>query len=287
MADRLWQRDPDGNPRRRPEERTADPATLSAGRARPLRALFQALRGVYDHLGVSLLASFGWVFVAASLLLGWREVMVGTGLLAGRGIPLLPVAGGVTALVAAWVLLMGPLTAGVYRYARNAAASAEPELLDLLWGFRSALRRAMGLSFTQLVVTSVLAADCLFLAAQRSVALMVLGVVFGYLSLYWLLAGLYQWPLLAELEIGVLAVLRKSALLVLDNLVFTVVIGLFAIILTIVCWGFLLPALILWPATMAFLQTYALRALLRRYGLLPPEPVFDPEEDRGGIGWHE
>ena len=51
-----------------------------------------------------------------------------------------------------------------------------------------------------------------------------------------------------------------------------------------------LPALLLWPAFAAFLQTRATRDLLRRYGLLPPEidPNLEPADDeRWGVGWHE
>ena len=44
------------------------------------------------------------------------------------------------------VLLMGPLTAGLFRFIRNACAHAEPEVFDLFWGFRAAAGRSIASS---------------------------------------------------------------------------------------------------------------------------------------------
>src|SRR5262249_47768526 len=153
----------------------------------------------------------------------------------------------------------------------NACAAVEPELLDLLWGFRSALGPSLGLAAAQAAITLVLVADLFFCLTSGVPALAIVAVLFLYLLVYWCLTLLYQWPLLAEQQIGAGAVLRKSALLVLDNLMPSLVFGGAWFLLTLLCWGFLLPALVLWSAVTAFVQTRALRALLPRYGLMPPD----------------
>jgi uncharacterized membrane protein YesL len=188
-----------------------------------------------------------------------------------------------------WIFLLGPLTAGLFRFARNACAAAEPELLDLLWGFRSALGPSLGLAALQGALTLVLVADLVFCFTSGRPALAVVAVVFLYGLLYWLLMLLYQWPLFAEQEISPRAVLRKSALLALDNFFPSLGFGGACFVLALLSWGFLLPALILWPGVTAFVQTRALRALLPRYGLLPPDrdPNEVVEDDSWGPGWHE
>jgi hypothetical protein len=291
MPERRWRRSPEGGVRTDPRPRSgsgseeAARAELNLGRrGRPLRALYRAARDSYDHLWAVVAASVTWVALAATLAFGVLEVV--------RRVA----SGGALALwlaLALWVLVssavLGPLTGGLFRYARNAAASAEPEMLDLIWGYRSRLRTCLGLWATQWLVTLVLAADALFFLTRGRLPLTALGVVFGYLLLYWASTLLYQWPMLAEQELGVLPVVKKSALLVLDNLPATLVLGGACLVLGVICWAFVLPAAILWPGVTAFIQTRGLRELLPRYGLLPPEvdPDVAAEEDSRGLGWHE
>lgn len=136
----------------------------------------------------------------------------------------------------------------------------------------------------------MLAADCLFFLSLRALPAVLAGVLFGYALLFWSITLLYQWPLLVEQETGARAVLKKSALMALDNIGFSLFTGALLLALTLLSWALVLPALLLWPAFAAFLQTRATRDLLRRYGLLPPEidPNLEPADDeRWGVGWHE
>lgn len=292
MPDRMWQRGPDGELRRKepappaPAPESEDPRQTV--RPRALRSLVLGLRDSYDYLGVGLAASFLWVTLAASLLFGVLEVSRRAGLaalaLASPAFLLLQAA----ACLPPLVLVLGPLTGGIFRLARNVAAGEDPGLLDLLWGFRSALGRCAGLMALQLLVTIVLGADFIYLVMQRSLPLMIAGVFFGYLLLFWGLMSSYQWPLMVEQQISPPAAVRKSALLTLDNLGYTLAVGASCLVFSLFCWVLLLPAFIAWAAVLAFVQTRALRPLLQRYGLLPqaPDPD-DPVDETWGHGWHE
>ncbi len=113
---------------------------------------------------------------------------------------------------------------------------------------------------------------------------MVLGALFGYLLVFWLLMMQYQWPLLVVQEAEPKppragAAIRKSALLALDNLGFTMGIATVCLVISVLLWVTLVAAALLWLGAMAMLQTQATRELLRRYDVLPPDPTLDPIAD--------
>jgi len=295
MARRMWQRGPDGEIVRAP---TAPEEAVSAlgpvgsprppGRAHLGLAFRLGARDTYDYLGTLLLQSFVWTVLVALGLLGGQAAGVAlTGSLPPRlGAFLSLLLAGV-----AGVALGSPITAGIFRYARNAAARLEPELFDLAWGFRSGFRRALGLGALQAFGVLLLAGNCYFYLAQRLPVLVVVGAAFGYLLAFWGLACLYQWPLLVEQELTPLAAAKKSALLVLDNFLFTLAVGVVVLLLTVVCWATVLGGALLWAGMTAMLLTQLTRELLRKYGVLGPDPTLDPiageTHELRGLGHHE
>ena len=148
---------------------------------------------------ISLTGSGGFASAALSALLGGHAA----GARLFGGLPgLLPVFLEGMAALLGLALVGGPLAAGIYRFARNAAGRDEPEIFDLAWGYRSALGRSLGLAAVQLVGAVILAANLVFYLFQKNAVLVALGAVFGYVLLFWLLMVLYQWPLLAEPSSG-------------------------------------------------------------------------------------
>jgi hypothetical protein len=295
MHERMWRRGPDGEilrvePRPAPPE-DAEPA--SRGDVRPRASAGLALRlgfrDSYDFLGSVLVLSIAWVVIAATAAAGGQFLVRRlTGGLPGMLPALLSVFGALVGLV----FVGGPLTGGLCRFCRNAAARAEPELFDLSWGFRSGLGRSLRLAGIQAAMTVLLATNCYwYVFEHRSPVLTVVGAFFGYLLAFWGLASLYQWPLLSELDDPPLLVVKKSALLVLDNFGFSLAVGAVCLVLTVVMWASAVGGVLLWAGAMGMIQTQAVRELLRRYGLLPPDPTLDPiageTHDLRGHGWHE
>lgn len=296
----MWRRGPDGeiirsdadrNPSQpeSPDTPTGEPeAERPAKRARLALGLRLGLRDTYDFLGSVLLMSVLCSLTALVAALGGLSIGVS---LLPRLPGLLSLAPGGMLALAGLVLAGGPLAAGVYRFCRNAASRQEPELFDLAWGFRHALGRSLRLAAVQAAVTVVLVANAGFYLGQRYPVLTVLGAIFGYVLCFWAMAMLYQWPLLAEQEIPVRSLLKKSALLVLDNFPYSLLLGILLLVLTVLLWGFVIPGVILWGGLSAMLLTQATRELLRKYDVLPPDPTLDPisEEthDLRGHRWRE
>jgi hypothetical protein len=281
MSDRLWQRGPDGEVARSPEPPPLPESGDVAGRpkrANVVLGLRLGFRDTYDFLGAVLFISLLWMGVGSVVVLGGYSV--GQSLFGG--LPgQLPVFLATLAALLGVTLVGGPLLAGCYRFVRNACARQEPDLFDLSWGFRVALRPSLALAAAQFFGTLLLGGNAVFYLSLRQPVLMVLGALFGYLLVFWLLAMQYQWPLLVVQEsepkpARAGAAIRKSALLVLDNMAFTLVVSAVCLLISALLWVTLVGAALLWLGAMAMLQTQATRELLRRYDVLPPDPTLDP-----------
>jgi uncharacterized membrane protein YesL len=292
---RMWQRGPDGEivrSRRTVAEGVSPEAEGAAGaprgRAKLGLAVRLGFRDTYDHLGMVLLISAGFVVAATLAVLGGQLL----GLVLFGGLPgYLPALLSVLLAGMAWALVAGPLAGGIFHYCRNAANRQEPEIFDLSWGFRRAMGRSVALAFLQFLIAVLLVSNCYFYLSQRQAVLVVFGATFGYGLLFWLMMCLYQWPLMAEQEIRTRAVIRKSALLVLDNSFYTAGLALLVLALSAVLWMTMIGGALLWAGSLAMIATQATRELLRKYGALPPDPTLDPiageTHELGGHGWHE
>lgn len=295
MSERMWRRGPDGEIIRAEPAAPSPPApgdpdnppVATRSRAKLGIALKLGFRDTYDYLGSLVLAGSIASFVTGAAVVGAHGLALQAFLRLPGFLPLL-----VSVFVAALALILigGPLSGGLFRFAHKAAARKEPELFDFAWGFRAGFTPSLKLASVQVIGTLALAGNCAFYLAQHNLPLMALGASFGYLLVFWCAAMLYQWPLLLE-GADVKTTLRKSALLVLDNLPFTLGILLVALVLVMLCGISVIGIVLLLPGAMAMLTTQGTRELLRKYGLLPPDPTLDPiaEEthDSGGLGWHE
>ena len=282
MSERLWRRGPDGEIERSPEPPVPEGERLSRLKHASARlALKLGFRDTYDHLGAVVFISLLWTCVASVVL--WSGYAVGQTLFIGLPGQLPAFLSTLTALLSL-TLVGGPLLAGCYRFARNACARQEPELLDLTWGFRVALKPGLALAAAQFFGVLLLGGNAAFYLSLRQPVLMALGALFGYLLVFWLLSMLYQWPLLVVQEADPKppragAAIRKSALLVLDNLGFTLLVAAVGLLISAILGVTLVGAALLWLGTMGMVQTQATRELLRRYNVLSPDPTLDPVAD--------
>ena len=229
------------------------------------RALGRALVGTYDHLGLLAVATFLW------------------GLAIG-----LPLAGATALLRGVWVVLAAALVLVPASAAANAAlfhlarliALREPASLGALGeGVRRLARPSLGLAALLAGVGGAILGNAAFyLTVLRESRL---AVVMGFVCLYLLgllgMMSLYAYPLLAMRGEGPLRALKKSALLALDNVGFTLLLATFtaavtALVVLPVIMGTpylvglsALIALFVYAGFFALLANHALLELLKQY----------------------
>lgn len=250
-------------------------------RARLGRALRKGFIETYDHLGYVVLVSFITFILTA--IVGSLMALVGRS----------------SELIVVRMLLMVPAAlvaflcaVGVYYYAGMFVYRERPVLSDTLAGIRLLVNPALKLFAVDIVISAVLAVDfafffSIFTAGRNPIAGAVV-IVVGYIVIFWMMMAIYHVPLLIAQQVlesgtSIKAVFRKSFLLTMGNLGFTVGLFLVIIALAVLC---AVPILIgmafLFLGTSAFLITHALRELFVRYGIVEEEP--EDEEGGGNCG---
>ena len=235
------------------------------------KTLKRWLGNSYDYLGLVIIASFIWfgVLIGGVSLIAKLEVHEHPIVVAGT-------------LAAYYVLLIAPLTAGVFAMARKVVTRDDPSVLDVLSGFREYLLPSWSLGFAQTLITVLILANAWFYLTRGGMALKAVGILVIYVLILWALSAVYHFPVLIEQRPGVMKILKRGFLLGLDNLAFTLGIIFVIILLTCLCVATLLGLPLIYIGMLSILETRALRAVFVKYDLLPPER--DPELG-GEDGW--
>ena len=167
-----------------------------------------------------------------------------------------------------------PATAGVY-YLANQIAKGESVSFSLFGqGMRRYFRRSWLLAIVVLVISVLLVVNLLFYANFTNQWVRLLSVFWGYLIVFWLAMLIYLFPLLIEQESkSLLLILRNAALLVLDNVAFTLTLGVLLLLFLLLNVFLAVPLLLIVMSGLALIQSKALLTVLEKYR----EPTGAPE----------
>jgi hypothetical protein len=233
-------------------------------------ALLQGWRTAYDCLGLVLVVSALWIALATLLGAGGSGLV----LLCLRGPGLAPVLLASLAGIAMAGIGTGPLTAALFDHTRRVMSNEDPDWWELWSRLPLLWQRGLALAGMQVTVSLVLGMDACFFLSQAPLLLRLVGMLFVYPLLFWWGASLLQWPLAAERPIDSLrTIIKKSFLLLLDNLGFLSALAVALLLWTVVCGVTRIGLVLAWVGVGAFLQTAAFRHLLPKYGLASPSTV--------------
>ena len=207
-----------------------------------LRPAFKrSVWSTYDHIGLLVLANLLWVALC------------------------LPV---VTAPAA---------TAGLFHLAQEVARGKNPSLRDFFVGFRIRFLPAFKVGLVDLAALLVLWVNIDFYGHMRGGAVipgMILAAAMIWVATFFLLMHAHLYPLLAGGESSLRQLLRKSALLTLDNLAFTIGITFQALSMGVLCVVTGAGLVLISGSAVAVLLTTGHRELLRKYS---DDPDRSPE----------
>lgn len=220
----------------------------------------------YDRLGLVIISSLTWFGVILGLV--WAIIRV-----ASPNVLLI-----FLALATAYVLVIAPLTAGVFFLARRIVTRDDPSVSDVFYGTVTLAIPTWTLGLAQVAITTIIFVNIWFYLTRHSLALNLIGVFCIYVMLLWGLASIYHYPILVEQRPGTLKILKRGFLLTADNVTFTAKTFLAIILLT--CLSIVIPFCLplLFAGTASILQVRALRALFVKYGLLEPEREHEADE---------
>ncbi len=218
----------------------------------------------YDNLGMVLVGSAIWF--ALSILPAALVLYLVNFFIANLSVMtiLLAVILGLGALI-----LIGPATAGVvYLFKIIIVDEDNAEVRDYLVGFKQFFKQSAGVFLLDILIGAVLVADIVLAfraGTEASKIFLVMAVIIFYMILFWAMMQLYLFPLLVTQNIGTIEIFKKSALLVVDNPGFTIVLGLVLLVLIAIFVVTTVGVLILLAGTVAVFECNALKALIARY----------------------
>lgn len=142
--------------------------------------------------------------------------------------------------------------------------------------FRRNFRQSIPLSLVMLLITGLLALECLYLYSDTAVPLPVL-CLFAVMLLCSLGCGSYLWAALSRFDRGSFVLFRFSLVVTFRHLLTTI--SLLFLLLSCLAGVYFLPwGILLFPGLSFYLSTYPMERILLRYS--PPKNEDDKEAEK-------
>lgn len=164
----------------------------------------------YERMGMAVMVSIIWFFAAAS---------------AAASVAAAPW------LIPLAVLLVAPIHTAIAYWGNLVVHREDANFGHVVRGYLKFWVRAVILGAVHILCTFVCYMDLRFAFATDSVAFKMMSGVWVYVSLFAGLVFMYAYTLMVEQDTTPLKALRRSAVLILDNMGFTIVMGLIAALL--------------------------------------------------------
>lgn len=153
--------------------------------------LLQSIRNIYDEIGFVVLASVAWFFALFT------------------------------------IILIGPVMAGIYYLFFRLHQKKEVKALDLLEGIKRYWWKGLSFILLYLFLLVVILSNILFCINHTNPYIQLLALLWFYPLLLLLLISLFYFPALMEFQKGVFETIKRSALIVLDNFLMALGLGVF------------------------------------------------------------
>lgn len=215
----------------------------------------RAFRHVYDYLGMTMAMSAVWFLIG--LLPSWLAFLV-----------MLQVPAINSFLIFAFfaVALLGPLTAATYAMCNSMVRGEYVAVRDYFTALRAHYRRGAGLTAILLVILAILVVDLVFFMSSQVVWMQYLSVLWVYFLIFWALMTQFAFVAVVRQDQSVWKSLKVAALLALDNIVASLVVGLVGALVVVISLWMRVPLMLFLAGTLAFLHCTAFEVLVAKYG---------------------
>lgn len=162
----------------------------------------------------------------------------------------------------------GPAIIALAAVVRHCARDQHADRSQYFEAYKTQWKQGLALNAIGMVILSLLLLNLIFYLYQTTTLLRIFGIIWGYLTVFWLSVQLYVYPFFAALEKPtILSSLRMAALAVLANPLFSLLLLAFAGVMTAVNVALAVTMLIVWPALMALLGEHGLLLILQQTGV--------------------
>lgn len=181
-----------------------------------------------------------------------------------------------------WVMAIVPVvtlpaaTGALFCVTHKIAEGRGAALSDFRAGFRTYFRQSSLLGLVNGLVILIFVSNATFYGRYSGLAFRLIQLFFWYVLILWLLGQLYVFPLLLEQEEPSLRLAIRNALVLLfRHPLFSLVIGLAALLIAGLSVVLVLPLMLLTTSTLALLGSHAVLALLDRHREVDREQALD------------
>ncbi len=216
--------------------------------------LKQSLRMSYDYIGMVLAMSSIWAFTA------FLPLIVVSALAERIANPLV-----VAVSLLLTVVTFGPATAAVHGVIGEIVQGEDVRVWDFWKFWRRFFGRGLAITLINILLFAIIITDIYFGLVTTNMIFRLLIGLWVYFLVFLMMVNNYTFPFLVRQKIGAIAAFKKSALLVLDNLVVTLVIGLFLALFTILNVVIAAGLILLLAGVTAFVQNIAYVELMKKY----------------------
>ncbi len=163
------------------------------------------------------------------------------------------------------LLLLGPVTAGMQYLILRLIKNEEVTVGEFISGFKKYFWRSEIIVLLAIVVLLFIVFNFSFATEYNSGWMRILSGIWLYLALFWLLIIQYIFPFLVQQDISVWLAIKRSVLLIFDNLLASLMLLLFSGLITFASLYTVVPFIILWFSMLSLMQNYIVLDLLKKY----------------------
>ena len=133
------------------------------------------------------------------------------------------------------LIFVGPLTLGAFHFTREVIQKREIKIRDYFRQFAKQFFRGIFAYWLSLAIMIILGVDLIFFLNAGSTFWNYLSGVWIYLIIFFMMSQFYFWSLLVQMNDGIFKTFKRSLLLTLDNILFSL--GIFLIFSVLVLIG--------------------------------------------------
>lgn len=163
------------------------------------------------------------------------------------------------------MLLFGPATAGAYGLLNEIIQDDFHSITDFRKVFIKFFWRSILLVLTCGLIFGFGLLNFVICKESPILIFRLLSGIWLYLLLFCAIMFQYVFPLLVQQNIGILVIIKRAALLAIDNVLFSVAILLASLIITLISIYTVVPAVIFWLSLIGLLHNLALVQVLTKY----------------------
>ncbi|HKM18117.1 MAG: DUF624 domain-containing protein [Firmicutes bacterium] len=221
------------------------------GVSQSAKLILNALKKTWDHITVLVVLNLVWFFLAFSPM--FIDSLI-------KGPDVINLVCTILAL-----LLLGPVSAAMHYLIHRILTNEELSVEEFIKGLKRFFWRSELLVLLGLAALLIIVFNFSHTANHEAVYMRILNGIWLYMALLWVLLLQYAFPFLVQQDINIFLALKRSAMLLFDNLLVSLMLLLLGGFLTFISVMLVIPLIILWFAMISFMQNYVTVELLQKY----------------------